>query len=220
MTTKAIVFDLWNTLAYNKGVKSNPILKLEQLLGLKLNLYREIEEGFMARRFRTKKEAMTSLCRHIGMKPKPVLVDTLVYVWENSTMDMTLFPDVIPHLERLKGSYRIGLLSNTDCFTIKNLKENGFTGMFDSVAFSCELGLLKPDPKIFRLMLHELKVNPNEAVMVGDNLKDDVLAAENVGMRGILMKRDFSKYKTKPSHTETATHERMITDIEELEKFL
>jgi len=220
MTTKAVIFDLWNTLAYNKDSKANPIVKLQEMLGLNLNIYREVEQGFMMNEFKTKRDAMISLCKHLGLKPKQLLVDSLVHMWDNMQLNVTLFPDVAPILEKLKVKYKIALLSNTECFSIKEFKEKGFGKYFDYTAFSCEIGLLKPDPKVFRLVLDKLGVKGDEAVMVGDNYQDDVLAAEKVGMRAILLKRDYAKYKAKPSHIESHNHTSAIEDLSELEALL
>jgi len=219
MVTKAIIFDLWNTIVYNKG-KTNPMVTLEKMLGLNMKLYREVELGFMTKRFETKKEAMISLCKHIGVKPKETLVNSLIYVWDNTEINITFFPEVIRMLQKLKEKYKLALLSNTDCFSTKKFIDSGYGKYFDFMAFSCNLGILKPDPEIFKIILEKLGVKPEETVMVGDNLKDDVLAAEKLGIKGILMKRDFEKFGAKPSWIESGTHERTIKDLTELERFL
>jgi putative hydrolase of the HAD superfamily len=220
MAIKAVIFDLWNTVVYNKGTKVNPIVKLEEILGLNIGLYREVELGFMTKSFKTRRDAMTSLCRHVGVKPTDRLISNLVDVWDGLQISVTLFPDVIPVITKLRSKYKIGLLSNTDCFTIKEFKDNGYEKYFDSISFSCNLGLLKPDPKIFKLVLHELGTKPEETVMVGDNYNDDILAAERLGIRGVLLKRDYDKFDAKPSHIESHSHSRVIKDLTELEKFL
>ena len=46
------------------------------------------------------------------------------------------------------------------------------------------------------------------------------MAAEKIGMRGILIKRDFSKYCAKPSYVESNTHKRTIKTLEELGSML
>jgi len=108
MAIKAVIFDLWNTIAYNKGAKVNPMVKLEDMLGLNIKLYREVELGFMNKRFRTRKDAMISLCRHVGVKPTERMVNNLVDVWSGLEMNVTFFPDVIPVIdqaESLPGFY-------------------------------------------------------------------------------------------------------------------
>lgn len=220
MATKAIIFDLWNTLAYNKGTKINPIVMLEKRLGLNMNLYREVELGFMTKMFNTRKDGIISLCKHIGVKPKDILVDSLVHMWVSMPLNVAFFSDVIPVLDKLRKKYKLGLISNTECFSMKGFIDSGYNRYFDYAAFSCRLGILKPDPKIFKIIMHELGSKPGETIMVGDNLKDDVLAAERLGVRGVLIKRDFEKYVAKPSWIESGTHEHVIKDLTELEKFL
>jgi putative hydrolase of the HAD superfamily len=51
-------------------------------------------------------------------------------------------------------------------------------------------GKTKPHEAIFRRMLELLEVAPDEAVMVGDSVEDDVDGAHAVGMRAVLLDRD------------------------------
>jgi putative hydrolase of the HAD superfamily len=50
-------------------------------------------------------------------------------------------------------------------------------------------GKSKPHDSIFRAMLERLEVAADEAVMVGDDVEDDVRGAEAVGMRALLVDR-------------------------------
>jgi putative hydrolase of the HAD superfamily len=78
------------------------------------------------------------------------------------------------------------LLSNTcreeisPIFNAHNLPE-----LFEEIVISAEVGLRKPDPAIFVLMLERLSLQPHEAIFVDDN-PDNVAAAESVGMSGII----------------------------------
>jgi putative hydrolase of the HAD superfamily len=64
-------------------------------------------------------------------------------------------------------------------------EETPFHGLFDATVFSATCGLRKPDPRIYRLTLEELRVEPVEAVFVGDGANDELAGAERVGMRAI-----------------------------------
>jgi len=64
-------------------------------------------------------------------------------------------------------------------------EETPFHELFDATVFSATCGLRKPDPRIYRLVLDELGVEPAEAVFVGDGANDELAGAERVGMRAI-----------------------------------
>ena len=95
--------------------------------------------------------------------------------------------DVLKHFK--EKDLKIGLVSNTifpEKYHLRELKRFGLYPYLDAHFFSSEVGLRKPHPKIFQLTLDELKVDPSEAIFVGDRLKEDVGGAQNVGMKGIL----------------------------------
>ena len=51
-------------------------------------------------------------------------------------------------------------------------------------------GKIKPDPSIFRAALERLSVEPDEALMVGDQPEDDVEGARSIGMEALLLDRE------------------------------
>jgi ribonucleotide monophosphatase NagD (HAD superfamily) len=51
----------------------------------------------------------------------------------------------------------------------------------------------KPSPQFFQLDLSDLKVGPRDVAMIGDDIQTDVLAAQEMGMHGILVKTE--KYR-------------------------
>jgi putative hydrolase of the HAD superfamily len=67
--------------------------------------------------------------------------------------------------------------------------ETAFADLFDSTVFSCSVRLRKPDPRIYRLALDELGVEPEEALFVGDGANDELGGAERVGMCPVLIHR-------------------------------
>lgn len=217
--TKAVIFDLWNTLAYN-DTPQNPMLLLERKLGVKAEDYKKIEKPFMTQKFPSVLDAAKHLCEFLGKDADCSMINDLLDIWDKSRMHLAFFPDALPELEKLRQKYKLALVSNTDCFTMKPFFENGYKKYFDYLAFSYETGLLKPDPRLFGLVLENLGVKPQEAVMVGDNLKDDVHAAESIGMHAVLIKRDPKEFKFVPSWVEHGMYEKTITNLKELEKFL
>ncbi len=63
---------------------------------------------------------------------------------------------------------------------------------FDCVTDSGELGVAKPDKRIFRRALRKLKCPASKSAMVGDSIKRDMLGAEKTGMRHFWIKSPFS----------------------------
>jgi putative hydrolase of the HAD superfamily len=67
--------------------------------------------------------------------------------------------------------------------------ETEFAGLFDAEVFSSQVGLAKPDPRIYRRCCELLGVEPAEAVFVGDGANDELEGARRVGMQAILIHR-------------------------------
>jgi len=82
--------------------------------------------------------------------------------------------------------YKVGFLSNTEEPTMNFFYKQGYT-MFDEVIFSCEKGFLKPQREIYEIILQRLCVQPEEALFIDDK-RENILAAEKVGIQTILFK--------------------------------
>jgi putative hydrolase of the HAD superfamily len=98
-------------------------------------------------------------------------------------------PEVVATLETLKGTgYALGLVSNLSlrpALVREDLERLGLARYLDATVFSSEVGLRKPDPRIFRQGLERLRTSPARTVFVGDRLMDDVSGARAVGMRTV-----------------------------------
>lgn len=64
-----------------------------------------------------------------------------------------------------------------------DLRDAGFDIGWDAEAVSVEVGFLKPHPAIFEFALEQLKIQPSEALMVGNSLAEDILGAQRMGIR-------------------------------------
>jgi putative hydrolase of the HAD superfamily len=100
-----------------------------------------------------------------------------------------LYDDVLATLDALREhGLKIGLLSNSardlDDFVAHHRL------VVDAVLTSGAHGKTKPHETIFRRMLELLDVGPDEAVMVGDTLEDDIEGAHAVGMQAVLVDRE------------------------------
>jgi FMN phosphatase YigB (HAD superfamily) len=88
---------------------------------------------------------------------------------------------------------RIGIVSDgTTPEQLETLHRLGVLPFVDAAAISDEVGVLKPDPKIFSAALEELGVEPGEALYVGDNWDRDVVGAREAGLRPMYVARPGS----------------------------
>ncbi len=97
-----------------------------------------------------------------------------------------VFDDVLHVVDQLKQlGYQVAVLSNSiEPHSVVN-REMGVYAPFPLVVLSQEVSLIKPDPKIYEYTLEKLRVAPEEAVFI-DDLEKNILAARNVGMKGIV----------------------------------
>ncbi|MFH1179402.1 MAG: HAD family hydrolase [Candidatus Bathyarchaeota archaeon] len=99
------------------------------------------------------------------------------------------YPCIEDVLKKLAQSYKVALISNTMSDQPKLLlQEAGYDQYFDLIITSQELGIRKPNPKIFKTVLEELGVKPDEAVHVGDSVEADMYGARDSGITGIWIK--------------------------------
>jgi len=213
---KAIIFDFWNTLGYDKSNK-NPIVEIAKTLNLmdRKVWYRPIEEGMMTKAFKSKKEAFLNLCKTTGVKPNEKLIRKLIKSYGPDKFN--LFSDTIPTLKKLKKRFKLIIISNTECFFAKEFYRTNFDKYFDFVIFSCYTGIIKPDKRIFQMVLKKFGLPPEEVLVIGDNFKDDILPALRLGMEGVLIKR---KTSFALSWKETHEYDKTIYTLEELAKYL
>ncbi len=101
-----------------------------------------------------------------------------------------LYPDTLPSLEKLRAAgYRLGIISNFDSRLRDLLVALGIGSVFEHVAISWEVGVAKPDPKIYRSALDAMNISATEAVHIGDSIRDDYIGATEAGLQAILLDR-------------------------------
>lgn len=93
-------------------------------------------------------------------------------------------------LERLKGRYKIGVVSNFYGNLAAVCDEARIGHWIDAAVDSAEVGCCKPDPGIFLAALRKLDAKPSEAVFIGDSRERDMAGARGLGMRHVLIAPD------------------------------
>ncbi len=87
-------------------------------------------------------------------------------------------------LRSLRPEHKVGLISNAWSGLRALITREKFDDVFDEMIISAEVGLGKPDPRIYRLALEKMGAKPEESVFVDDVLVN-VEAARSTGMNAI-----------------------------------
>ncbi len=97
--------------------------------------------------------------------------------------------NITPLIKRLRKDYRVFLLSNTNELHISAIKQTAgpfeftqFTKQFEKVYLSHQMGLRKPDPKIFEKVIEENDLIAGETFYVDDG-KQHIESAEKLGIK-------------------------------------
>ncbi len=104
--------------------------------------------------------------------------------WSGEDLDLEL----VEFIRRLRPTYRTGLISNA-WLEIRGQIENEWRigDAFDGLIISAEVGLAKPDPRIYQLALEQLGVAANDSVFV-DDFPENLEAAAALGMHTVHFK--------------------------------
>ncbi len=130
------------------------------------------------------------LCRELGIEEEAERIALRVYEEFGCAERWRAYGDVVPAFRRLRSrGLAIGLISNWDKRLTGLMDGMGIAPLLDTIVSSAEVGLHKPDPRIFELACERLGVRPEECAHVGDHHYADVLGARAVGMLPILIDR-------------------------------
>ena len=80
------------------------------------------------------------------------------------------YKDVIPSIKFLKPYFKIGIISNGNCYP----KDLGIENLIDFSIYSQQLsGIKKPDPKIFQIASEKINCSPKQILHIGDSYEND-----------------------------------------------
>ncbi len=102
-----------------------------------------------------------------------------------------LDPEAPAVLAALSQKYSLGVIANQAKDLKERLRAWGILPYFSAVASSWEAGFLKPDPALFRYALSLAGCAPEEAVMIGDRLDNDIFPAKALSMKTVWLRQGF-----------------------------
>jgi HAD superfamily hydrolase (TIGR01549 family) len=122
----------------------------------------------------------------VGPSNEALAADLNATYMKHRFEDIELYPDVIPCLDALGRDYPLGLLSNGNGYP----ERCGLPDRFHFVLFSQDVGVEKPDRRMFLAACKQAGCAPSELVHVGDSLEADVAGANSVGAVSVWLNRD------------------------------
>jgi putative hydrolase of the HAD superfamily len=91
---------------------------------------------------------------------------------------------IVDYLRSLRSDYHVGLISNAWPDLRDYITEQKFEDAFDHLVISAEVGVMKPEARIYQIALEQAGVRPDEAVFV-DDFYENIEGCRDVGMHGI-----------------------------------
>jgi putative hydrolase of the HAD superfamily len=106
---------------------------------------------------------------------------------QDAIMWMNLNPAMLAWIPEIKqAGFRLGILSNMGDGVLDYMRPRfPWLAQFDHLTWSCELGVVKPDPAIYLHTVKKLNVSPDRALFI-DNLQKNIVGAEAIGLHAAL----------------------------------
>lgn len=201
---RALIFDLGGVLqikekqrkTQNQKHSSGIHEKAAKKLGITLDQYFDAMDTLYALSIEgkiSKKELLKKLSFNLNSTPKKL--EKLFYnlYKKEFVLNKQLFKQV--KILKKKG-YVVAILSDQwhlskDVHFSKKLQE-----VFSPAIISCDIGLRKPNPKVYKLILKKLKLKPEQTIFI-DNQIWNIVPAKKLGMKTILFKNNFQLFKDK-----------------------
>jgi len=217
---KAVIFDLYGTLMTSHEASESIEEALSKILReAGYEIY--FQEVWAARQFvafidytrgraNTPHEYYAKVLERLEIHPDSRLVDKFV----NKDFEMQkneLYPDVAATVNKLKTrGIKTAILTTIATWRFMPLLEQNKIEI-DFVCTAREAAAVKPNPRIYQIVLTRFGINAEEAMMVGDDIKTDILPAKSLGIKAVLLSRNIRTDRKDADHTVSSLTE--ITDL-------
>lgn len=198
MKIKAVIFDLFGTIVdvYRRNEYGASLEKAAQELGIPYSDFKRIWDETTYERntgtFASTRAMMGHICKVTRIRVDGEQLEKAASARLNFVRK-TLNPrfDSVSVLEALRErDTKTALISNCSPDAEELWHETPFPSLFDITVFSSSAGMKKPDPRIYRLALDKLGVNPDECIFVGDGDSNELTGAKNVGIYPVMIQTD------------------------------
>jgi putative hydrolase of the HAD superfamily len=186
--TRAVVFDLWDTLVEFPVREAN-------VLKSRLAVLAAVDPEEFERRWRdgyraSQTGSLADSYRALGVPDEHVAEHVAArHAFTRTALRLRRGAQETLAALRERG-VKLGLITVCSEDVPAIWPETELAGLFDAETFSSACGLIKPDPEIYLTTLDALGVEPRDALFVGDGANDELGGAERVGMTPVLFTPD------------------------------
>lgn len=190
---RAVVFDLWQTLAAWPEARSRELRAWwAGSLGIPAERIDELWYGadfYRVRETGPIRAALVALYESLGVEGD--VEEVARRRLELHREALVPLPDALSTIASLRErGYALGLVSNCTEEVALVWEETPFAGLFDATVFSATVGCAKPDAQIYEAVAAQLGVAAADCLFVGDGANDELAGAERVGMTAVLLHAD------------------------------
>ena len=187
---KAVIFDMFETLITHF---ESPVYMAKQIcadIGISEPKFREIWDTTDDDRTLGKKtlEEVIETALRVNHRYSTELFESIIHKRKMSKIECFehLYPEIIPLLTAIKErGIKIGLITNCYFEERDVIVNSVLFEYFDAVCMSCELGMKKPDVRIFEKCVRDLQVEFEECIYVGDGGSLELETAQATGMHPV-----------------------------------
>jgi HAD superfamily hydrolase (TIGR01549 family) len=186
---KAIIFDLWKTLIYAKC--ENVDNEFSDIFCVEKEKWKRIRDEFLlVKETGNIEESIIFACKKLDIEDRTKINEVVEFIKED-LRNVKLYSDSLAIIGLLREkNFKLGLISNVSTPYKEPFYSLGLAdGYFDTIFFSCERGIAKPQKEAYLSVIKELNVKPEETLMIGDNLELDVKEPVKAGLNAMLLDR-------------------------------
>lgn len=187
MKKTTVIFDFGGVLM--KTVDYSPRHTWDRKLGLPIGSVEKVVHGSEAWRKAqkgeiTEEEYKQAIAKQLNLLPEQ-LSGFIQEYFSGDQLDMEIMKYIA---EMRTRDIKVGLLSNDIPALMKKLEYLGIHTAFDTIVISALVGSMKPMPETYMALLSRMNVKPEQGIFV-DDMKENILGAEAIGLTGIHYKK-------------------------------
>ncbi len=202
---EAVIFDLWGTLVddlvypeANRLVYQRKTDELADSLGADRGEFSKAWDATGAGRTvgaSSTEAALSHICRGLGVDPGEDCIRAVAetrYAYVRDALSPR--PGTVETLSKLKDSgFGVGLISNCSEEVSRLWDSTPFAPLVDAAVLSFNVGLAKPDPRIYELATRVLSVAAEHCLFVGDGSGGELTGASKAGMTAVLIRATYDQ---------------------------